>query len=66
MVDNPVGEGRTWTRILATLTLLAALRLAALLPVPGLDTSRLERTGNSSGVNVVAGDYALLHQLHRR
>jgi len=54
MVDNPVGVGRAWTRILLTLALLAVFRLAALLPLPGIDTSSLEHLGGSFGVNVMA------------
>ena len=53
MVDNPVGEGRAWTRILLTLALLAVFRLAALVPLPGIDTSSLERLGGFSGGNVM-------------
>jgi preprotein translocase subunit SecY len=54
MVDNLVGERRPWARILVTLTLLAAFRLAALLPVPGIAASSLERLGASPGVSVIA------------
>jgi preprotein translocase subunit SecY len=50
MGHNPVGEGRVWTRILVTLALLAVFRLAALLPLPGTDTSSLlEGAGGWSG-----------------
>jgi hypothetical protein len=54
MVDNPAGEGRTWTRILVTLPLLAVFRLAALLPLPGVNTSSLERLGGPSRFSVIA------------
>jgi preprotein translocase subunit SecY len=54
MVDTLVGERRAWARILVTLALLAAFRLAALLPLPGIDTSGLERLGGSPGVSVIA------------
>jgi preprotein translocase subunit SecY len=54
MVHNPVGNVRTWVRILVTVALLAVFRLAALLPLPGIDTNSLERLGGSFGVNVVA------------
>lgn len=54
MVDNSVGEGRTWTRFLVTLALLAVFRLAALLRLPGIDTSNLDSVSGSSGVSVIA------------
>jgi hypothetical protein len=54
MVDNPVGESRTWTRILVPLALLGVFRLAASFPLPGVDTSRLERLGGSSTGKVIA------------
>jgi SecY len=52
VVGNPVSEGRAWMRILVTLALLAVFQLAALLPLPGTDTSSLERLGGR--VNVIA------------
>ena len=49
LIDNPAGEGRVWTRILVTLSLLAVLRLVALLSLPGTDISSLDSLGGSSG-----------------
>jgi hypothetical protein len=54
MADNSVGEARTWTRLLVTLTLLAVFRLAGLVPLPGINTSNLDRVIGSSVVSVVA------------
>jgi hypothetical protein len=54
MVENSVGEGRTWTRILVTLTLLAVLQLVALLRLPGIDMSKLDSLNGSFSLSVIA------------
>src|SRR5262249_30667655 len=56
MVDSKVSEGRAWTRTLVTLAVLAAWRLAALLPLPGLDPQNLNRAlGPWSGMALILG-----------